>query len=58
LQDKKISMKKFEKIKCGCGKTVAFKVDNIIEVKCRECGQKVIIVKQIQLELVGAEKIA
>lgn len=50
-------MKKVEKIKCACGKTVAFKVNDVIEVKCKSCGQKVIIIKQIQLEMIGAEKI-
>ena len=43
-------MKQFEKIKCSCGKTIAFKVNNSVEIKCKECGKKNIVIKQIQFE--------
>jgi len=43
-------MKKFEKIKCSCGKTIAFKINSSVEIKCRDCGKKNILIKQIQFE--------
>jgi len=43
-------MKQFEKIKCSCGKTIAFKVNSSVEIKCRECGKKNILIKQDQFE--------
>ena len=48
-------MKKFEKIKCECGKTIAFKVNSSVEIKCRECGKKNILMKQIQFEKMEQE---
>jgi len=51
-------MKKFEKIKCECGKTIAFKINDSVEIKCRECGRKNIVFKQVQFEEMETQKIS
>ena len=39
-------MKRFERIKCeGCKSTIAFKIEDKIELKCRNCGKINIIHK-------------
>jgi len=43
--------KKFQKIQCGdCSTTIAFKIEENIEIKCKKCGKKNIVPKVIQLE--------
>ena len=41
-------MEKGTKVKCkGCGKTVAYKNKDKVEIKCNHCGEKIIIPKKI-----------
>jgi len=43
-------MRKFTKIKCSCGKTLAYKIEDKVEIKCQKCGKENIIVREIQFE--------
>lgn len=43
-------MEKVTKVKCkGCGKTIAHKIEDKIELKCIHCGEKNIISKKIDI---------
>lgn len=43
-------MEKITKVKCvGCGKTIARKIEDEIELKCGHCGEKNTILKKIDI---------
>lgn len=50
--------KKFQKIQCGeCSATIAFKIEENIEIKCEKCGKKNIIPKVIQFEEIKQKEV-